>query len=69
MVMSKRWEEGEINHHGICVILSRHVNTHTHYVLQCRPHLYLSDVVDLVGLSLSVSYHVAVYPTLDHRQG
>ena len=32
-------------------------------------HTHLSDVVDLVGLSLSVSYHVTVHSTLDHGQG
>lgn len=61
--------EGRENKTSCHMCPSKQTCDYTHSMFCNVDHTYLSNVVDLVGLSLSVSYHVAVHPTLDHRQG
>ena len=61
-------ERGE-NQPSCHVCHSEQTSDYTHVDTFNVDHTHLSDVVDLVGLSLSVSYHVTVHSTLDHGQG
>ena len=69
VIMSQRSEgEGKTNHHWhMCH--SEQTCDYTHVGICNVDHTHLSNIVDLVGLSLSVSYHVTVHSTLDHWQG